>query len=289
LTRDILKYDFKEGLPQEFEILQMKQLYAEFKAEITEPHRAEFYQVLWFQKGTSVHYVDFKPIVIQPNTVILVNKNSVQQFDSKVPVEGKVILFTDHFFCKEESDVHFLKSSILFNDLFETPHIAIPNITSIFSGLITVLETEIDQQKDEYQADVLRNYLRNFLLLLERERRKQDFTEIKKGPDLDYVMLFKELLENQFHHEKQVNSYAVQMHITKKRLNFATSKVLGLTPKKIIDDRIMLEAKRLLAHSSASVKEISFTLGFDEPTNFVKYFRKNHLSTPLEFRDSFLS
>jgi hypothetical protein len=50
LTRDILKYDFK-GLPQEFEILQMKQLYAEFKAEITVPHRAEFYQVLWFQKA----------------------------------------------------------------------------------------------------------------------------------------------------------------------------------------------------------------------------------------------
>jgi hypothetical protein len=51
----------------------MKQLYAEFKAEITVPHRAD-YQVLWFQKGTSVHYVDFKPIVLQPNTSILVNK-----------------------------------------------------------------------------------------------------------------------------------------------------------------------------------------------------------------------
>ena len=67
-----------------------------------------------------------------------------------------------------------------------------------------------------------------------------------------------------------------------------SSKILGSTPKKIIDDRIMLEAKRLLAHSSESVKEISYSLGFDEPTNFVKYFRKHHLSTPIEFRESFL-
>ncbi len=287
MSQDILKYDFKEGLPQEIEILEMGPLYAEFEQELTTPHRAEFYQILWFQKGNPTHKVDFVGIDVVPNSVVFVNKNSVQQFDDKIPFDGKVLLFTANFFCKEESDIAFLKSSILFNDLFSIPKVDIPLITNLFEGLFNAIQHESSRPKDDYQADVLRNYLRNILLISERERRTQDFTEVKKGADLDLVMQFKELLENQFNHEKSVVSYANQMHITKKRLNAATSKILGLTPKKIIDDRIMLEAKRLLAHTRESVKEISFSLGFDEPTNFVKYFRKHHLSTPLEFRESF--
>jgi len=49
----------------------------------------------------------------------------------------------------------------------------------------------------------------------------------------------------------------------------------------------MLEAKRLLAHTNESVKEIGYNLGFDEPTNFIKYFRKHSNSTPIEFREQF--
>lgn len=288
MPQDILKYDFKEGLPQEIEILEMASLYQEFEQELTAPQRAEFYQILWFQKGNPIHQVDFNPIAIEPNTVVFMNKNSVQQFDNKVPFDGKVLLFTANFFCKEESDTTFLKSSILFNDLFAIPKVDIPLITNLFEELFNAIQLESTRPKDQYQADVLRNYLRNILLISERERRTQDFTEVKKGADLDYVMQFKELLEHQFHHEKWVVNYASQMNITKKRLNLATSKILGLSPKKIIDLRIMLESKRLLAHTSESVKEISFSLGFDEPTNFVKYFRKHHLSSPLEFRNSFL-
>ncbi|WP_459640649.1 helix-turn-helix domain-containing protein [Flavobacterium sp. CGRL2] len=65
--------------------------------------------------------------------------------------------------------------------------------------------------------------------------------------------------------------------------------MLGKTPKEIIDDRVMLEAKRLLAHTNENVKEISYELGFEEPTNFIKYFRKHSNSTPVEFRESHTS
>lgn len=288
MPRDILKYDFKEGLSQEIEILDMVSLYQEFEQELTSPHRAEFYQILWFQQGNPVHQVDFNPVQIEPNTVVFINKNSVQQFDNTIPFEGKVLLFTKDFFCKEQSDIAFLKSSILFHDLFAVSKVTIPNITPLYTKLFSAINTELAKPKDQYQADVLRNFLRNLLLLSERERRTQDFTEVKKGANLDYVMQFKELLEHQFHHERLVKNYANQMHITIKRLNLATSKILELSPKQIIDDRILLEAKRLLAHTTESVKEISFSLGFDEPTNFVKYFRKHHNTTPLEFRDSVL-
>ncbi|MNL40944.1 DNA-binding transcriptional regulator AraC [compost metagenome] len=57
----------------------------------------------------------------------------------------------------------------------------------------------------------------------------------------------------------------------------------------MIDQRVMLEAKRLLVHTHESIKEIGFALGFEEPTNFVKYFRKHSGLTPVAFRDKFTS
>ena len=70
-------------------------------------------------------------------------------------------------------------------------------------------------------------------------------------------------------------------------MNQATSKVLGKSPKELIDDRILLEAKRLLVHGNKSIKEIGFELGFEEPTNFIKYFRKHIGKTPMEFREGY--
>jgi AraC family transcriptional regulator, transcriptional activator of pobA len=65
--------------------------------------------------------------------------------------------------------------------------------------------------------------------------------------------------------------------------------VLGKSPKVIISERVLLEIKRLLVHTNQSIKEIGFDLGFNEPTNFIKYFRQQTGQTPSEFRDSHLA
>ena len=287
MTTDIIKYDFKAGLPQEFEIVDIAKLYKEFKETLTTTHRTGFYHIIWFQQGSPTHLVDFNPIKIKPNTLLFLNKDTVQRFDDKSKFGGKAILFTDSFFCKTEADPKFLRSSILFNDLFSVSQLQLQKSSTLFADLFQLMETELKNSKDNYQSDILHNLLHNLLLHSDRERRKQNFTEVKKDADLDYVMLFKDLLENQFRKQKLVNNYAEQLHVTEKRLNQATSKVLDKSPKQIIDERIMLEAKRLLAHTNESVKEIGFELAFDEPTNFIKYFRKHHHSTPVEFRESF--
>jgi len=71
-------------------------------------------------------------------------------------------------------------------------------------------------------------------------------------------------------------------------LNKATSQILDKTPKQLIDERILLEAKRLLVHSNSTIKEIAFILGYEEPTNFIKYFRKHTQNTPSDFREQYL-
>ncbi|MBK7742146.1 MAG: helix-turn-helix domain-containing protein [Saprospiraceae bacterium] len=287
MKSDIKKYSFKQGLPQEFELVGIGQLYNNHSDSLTTPHRAGFYHILWFQKGSPTHLVDFNPVEIKPNTILFLNKDTVQRFDKKGGFDGKAILFTDGFFCNTEADIKYLRSSILFNDLFSVSQIQMSKTASLFAHLFQLMEIELENEKDISQPHILKNLLHNFLLLSERERRKQNFTEIKKSADLDYVMLFKDLLESNYHKLKQVSNYAKIISVTEKRLNQATSKILGKSPKQMIDERVMLEAKRLLAHTNESVKEIGFELGFDEPTNFIKYFRKHSNSTPVEFREQF--
>lgn len=289
MTTEIKKYVFKTGLPQEFEIVDIAELYKKYKGTLTANHRAGFYHVIWFQKGNPTHSVDFNPIQIQPNTLLFLNKDTVQHFDNQTKFEGKALLFTDSFFCKSESDTKFLRTCILFNDLFPVSHIQIHTQSQLFTDLFQQMTNELYNTKDNFQADILQNLLHNFLLHSERERRQQNFTEIKKGADLDYVLLFKDILETGFKQQKQVNYYAKLLFISEKRLNQATTKVLGKSPKEIIDNRVVLDAKRLLAHTTETVKEIGFDLGFDEPTNFIKYFRKHNNNTPTEFREKLAS
>ncbi|WP_394678900.1 helix-turn-helix domain-containing protein [uncultured Sphingobacterium sp.] len=282
---DIKNYDFKTGLPQEFEIVDLVELYNEFKDTLTTIHRTGFYHIIWFQKSHPTHLVDFNPIRIKPNSLLFLNKDTVQRFDNKTNFQGKAILFTDSFFCKTEADTKFLRNNILFNDLFSVSQIQIDKQSNLFSELLQQMRDELQNEKDNAQADILKNLLHNFLLHSEREKRKQNFVELKKDANLDYVMIFKDLLERNYKTQKQVSYYAKEMFISEKRLNQATSKLFGKTSKEIINDRVMLEAKRILAHTNESVKEICYSLGFEEPTNFIKYFKKHSAITPIEFRE----
>lgn len=285
MTTDIKKYDFKAGLSQEFEILDLSLLYTKAKSILTNPHRSGFYHIIWFQDCNVTHLVDFNPIKIKPHSLLFLNKDIVHRFDNKEQLKGKIILFTDTFFCKTEADVRFLRKSILFNDLLSVSQIHIENQSELFKTILQLMATELEITTDDLQATILQNFLHNFLLLSEREIRNQNFIKIKKGPDLDYVILFKDLLEANYKSQKQVNYYAKQIIISEKRLNQATTKVLGKSPKELIDERVLLEAKRILAHTTESVKEIAYYLGFEEPTNFIKYFKKHTAATPTEFRE----
>lgn len=285
----IKKYKFKVGLANEFEILNLGELYRKSAHLLTKPHRTSFYHIVWFQKGQTSHLVDFNLIDVKPNSLLFLNKDVVHSFHRKGELAGVVILFTDDFFCQTEEDVKVLQNSILFNDLFTVSQIQIGDEAKMFTDLLNLMNTELEKEKDIFQPVILKNLLYNFLLLAERKRRTQDFIEVKKSVELDFVMKFRDLLEQNYRSQKHVSEYAKQIFITEKRLNQATSKILGKTPKEIIDDRVLLEAKRLLAHTHESVKEIGYTLGFEEPTNFIKYFRKHNHLTPVEFREKFTS
>ena len=287
MTNDIKKYKFKSNIDLQIEVVPLLTLLSSNKKHLETPHRTDFYHIFLFENCNPTHFVDFNPIKIQPNSLLFIDKDRVHQFDQLTKYEGKVLIFTDNFFCTTDSDTKFLQSTILFNDLVDKPNIQIKEQFKTFINICNLIDEELKSANDSAKQNILKNHLHNYLLLADREKRKQDFSEIKKSIDLDYTLLFKDLLENNFAEIKTVSGYAEKINVSEKRLNQATSKVLGKSPKELIDDRILLEAKRLLVHGNKSIKEIGFDLGFEEPTNFIKYFRKHIGKTPMEFREGY--
>ncbi len=275
---------FKGGLPLEFEILSISDLYRKSKYLVTTLHRPDFYHIIWIQKGSPTHLVDFNSIKLVENSILFVPKDCVNRWDSNPDYDGRVILFTDKFFCKEQDDMNFLQSTILYNDLFEISKIKCDATNTQFIKQFDLIVDEYDNSSERYHYEILRNHLHNFLLYADREKVNQGFRKIEHSSDLEYMMLFKDLLGKNYRKSRSVNIYARDLGISSRRLNLATDKILGKSAKQLIDERILLEAKRLLTFSTSTIKEISFHLGFDEPTNFIKYFHKHEHITPIDFR-----
>jgi AraC family transcriptional activator of pobA len=283
--KSIAEFKFKPGLSLELEIISIKDLYSKNKKKLTLPHRTDFYHIIWIEKGSPTHLVDFHPVSVAKNSILFINKARVHLFDSSDKYDGKLILFTDRFFSRNQEDMDFLNSSILFNDLLETASLPLNRVKKDLDSLLALMKDELDRGDEVLKKDILQNYLHNFLLLCDREKQRQGFREIPKGADRDYAILYISLVNEHFSKVRSVNAYAEMMHVPEKRLSRATTHVLGKSPKEIINERVLLEIKRLLVHTNKSIKEIGFDLGFNEPTNFIKYFRQQAGQTPSEFRE----
>lgn len=100
---------------------------------------------------------------------------------------------------------------------------------------------------------------------------------------------FDQLLEERVGKRRSVSWYADRLEVSSKTLGRASSDVFGCSPKRHLDSRVSLQAKRLLVHTPETVEEIADRLGFSEPTNFVKFFRRMEGCTPQSFRGRFRS
>jgi AraC-like DNA-binding protein len=282
----IQQFAFKQGLTQEFEIADLCELYKNSHSLLTVPHRTEFYHILWCLENESIHQIDFSPVATKPGSVIFIHKDMVKQFNDKNTGKGKMILFTDTFFSTQQQHIQFLNTTALFNDFFRVAQI--DNTNENITTILRQIEHEYSQIFDHHKPVILQNLLHNLLMQCEREYRKNHMQIITHGIELNTLVSFKHLLEKHYQKTKLVSFYASMLNITEKKLAQYTLKTVGKTPKDIINQRVILEAKRLLAHTHLNIKEIGFQLGFDEPTNFVKFFKKQESILPGAFREQYI-
>jgi AraC-like DNA-binding protein len=284
VKKTIGKHKSSLGTAAEFEIIAIPGQVLQSEEILAALQRTDYYHVIWIEQGAPVHSVDFSPMTIPAHTILFVPQDRVHLFDLSGEYQGRAILFSAGFFAKNHCDMQYLHSTILFNELYGLTQLDAGESPEL-EGILASMENELDKPGDPVHYDILRNLLHNFLLQAQREKRRQGFRELTSSAELDNVIRFLDLLERNFRSDKLVGKYMTAMNITEKRLNKSTTLILDKTPKQLIDERVSLEAKRLLARSHASIRDIAFDLGFEERSSFIKFFVKHNGCKPAEFRE----
>lgn len=277
--KEIVQYAFDE-MPVANDLgVEVKKLGNEQPPRLlSEPHRTDFYYVVYLSEGYLRLKVDFTDVTLRENDMIVVAKGQVCQFDFSSPYKGYALLFTSKFFAETEFDASFLYKSKALSPMFQRHPLKTNKKTDNFFALV---EREINGPKDAFQAPITRSYLRILLLYMDRYIDAENVGGVN-----ELANKFCHSVEEHYKTSQSVSDYQKELGVTSKKLTGAVMEAIGMTPKSYVDSRRVLEAKRLLLYSELSVKEISFELGFDEATNFNKFFKKHTGASPAEFRKS---
>lgn len=273
----------------EFEILTLSSLLAR-QPQLTQPlnkaHRLGFYYILFVTKGTGVHHIDFQPYEFSEGSAIFVAKGQVHAFDIDSEYDGYLILFTESFLSKNLVHADVLAFYRLYNYHLHAPIVTPKKIeANTFHTIVNEIYKEYNYADNFAKEELLRLLLK--LLLLNAERIKRTVMRKEKNAERFIQFgLFQNLLEVHIFKTRNAKEYAQMMAISYKHLNEICKAVTGSTAKEVIDNLLVLETKRQLAVSDVSIKELTYQLGFDEPTNFVKYFKRHTHQSPAQFRKS---
>jgi len=135
----------------------------------------------------------------------------------------------------------------------------------------------------EYSVELLRSLL-DLILVYASSIYKVDESMLTKGKGHLLVKRFFQLLEENYQNNISVNEYASLLNITPNHLTQTVKQLSGKTSNDIIDEKQLLEIKRLLIHTNLGVSEIANQLNFADQSYFTKFFKKKTGLTPLRFR-----
>lgn len=246
------------------------------------PHSTPFFIIIWVTQGTLNYQIDHSSYQVKKDHLVYIAPGQIHHFKTSEGFDGELIAFTEDFVPKNA----FFKLLRIFenvNSKVKTMHSKEIHIK--VQALFRSLTEELKNDTDEYQHDLLFNMLYNLILFVERGKIIHKIDNLQ-SQDLKDVMAFKKLVATNCRNHYTVKDYADILDTTTQRLLKISTVALGKTPKEFITEHMLTESQRLLQYSNYSIKEISFQLGFDEPTNFTKFFKKQKGISPLLFRNS---
>jgi AraC family transcriptional regulator, transcriptional activator of pobA len=284
----IEQYHLHKDQPEklQFEIYSLSDYLTKNIGHTEKPHIHSFYQIIWFTKGNGKHFVDFNEFEASTNKMFFISKNQIHYFDNYSSYEGVIIHFNESFLMDNESDIDIFLKYNIFNDFESEPVFTIPTVAiENFSLLVSNLKNEIENPNNFAHKDFLKYFLKLFLISIQRLGKRNNCKNPSINNQQNITLLkFKKSLELNFKSIHSVKEYANILNISSKTLTNHTKETALKTPLELINDRIILEAKRLLSHSNFNINEIGFQLGFEDPSYFVKFFKKQTKKSPSDFR-----
>lgn len=274
----------------QFEVLRLKDFSQRGLPADHDPwqaHCLNFHALILFTQGQGIHSIDFIDYSVKAGTLIHIRANQIHHFGHSQGLDAFMILFLPAALPANFLGLPTSVSSLL---SWSTIQYIWPSVTSIEPYQLQVLKQHIELL-ETYQTNVsVRSWqpAAQYLLWSAIAFAAQAAVESGKhhqGKLIDPRFLeFIELLERSFESCRNVQWYAEQLNCTAKTLYRVCIATIGKSPKVITNERVAVEAQRRLLFGKTTVKEVGYSLGFAETTNFIKFFRRLVGQTPDEFR-----
>lgn len=268
------------GTPAGVEVMSLADLRGRVPERIlTRPQRPDFHHLLALTSGDLRHTVDFAGHVLRPGSWLWVRPGQVQQWGDLTMAEGTLILFRQEF----------LDAATATAARIDDPHA--PVVSTPVAEDAEALDLAVEHLSREFRAlghlplDVHLAALRHLLavLVLRLAHLTVPVGSLAPEPDETYLR-FRDAVERHFTRTRRVEDYAHMLGYSARTLARATLTAAGLSAKEFVDRRVVLEAKRLLAHSDRTAAQVSDQLGFAHPSQFSKYFLHRVGRSPIDFR-----
>lgn len=282
----VFRFADMEGAEDDLEISRMEDIWDRSGGKAGDAHRHNFYTVLWARKASGIHVIDFNRYQLGPEQLYFVSPGQIHQVLATERPEGWAITFSPDFLATNSISESFLVNIHLFNPYGDNPPLVIgPPTGDKLEGFLREMAS-LKRIGHPLRREALGAYLKLFLIECNQACDTPLTFEEDKSAKHHLLREFKLSVEKDFRKQHKVGPYAQSLSVSPKHLSSLIKTLTGKTSKEYIQERITLEAKRLLLHTELSVKEIAYDLGFEEPLHFSGFFKNCTGISPSKFRSS---
>lgn len=285
-----LQYDLPTDQAQTsfFDISDISAIQKMHPEALQEMHCHNFYSIFWFNSGEGTHIVDFDEYEIEQGTVFFLSPKPIHTYRNLSNVDGIAMCFPEDFLLKIDNELQGRIKTKMFYPANGFAHCKISEAAKEKMMPIVKLMQEasaLQYEDKSLQASYFASLLSLLLIDMIRLGEWGDSSFSKVSSDSFQVYAkFVQMVEDNYIESHAVKDYIEKLGVSQTTLNQYTQQYAKTTPLKIINNRIILEAKRLLRYSTTRTKQIAFYLGFKDDSYFIKLFKRNVGMSPVEFR-----
>lgn len=238
--------------------------------------------VLWFQEGTNKLLIDGREYTFKKNQMVFFTE--FHKIKAQEIKKVRYLKFNQPFYCVQDKDIEVACKGMLFFGAAELPIIMITDEQlDTLETIWKLFKIEINSV-DHLQLPMLRMMLRRYLILCTRIYKTQEsFPKEEKESDL--VRDFNFLVENNFKTKHSLAEYAELLNKSSKTISNLFSKIGEKTPLQFIQERKILEARRLLQYSDMQIQEIAYDIGYNDIQTFSRFFKNHEGISPSKFKE----
>ena len=249
------------------------------------PHRHTFQELILVEAGLVRHSVDGRPFDLGPHTLALVARGQVHAVDRGVEVDGWMLRFADDYLPVDRDGGLWPDPMALVGELGPAPALALrPADLRALNAVAALLEAEWAVPERPGRDVALRHLLATLLVQVGRICAAQTGADPAAGEEQRVYRAFTALLERDFAAHHDVGHYAAALGLDPDRLAAVLVRLLGKTTKRVIDERLVLEAKRALRYTDRPLKDIAAALGYGDQFHLSKTFKRLAGTSPQAFR-----